>query len=51
MKHLIEQKQIEVLYQVVFRLGKSINEVVALINEDTPEKRTEGNMDGTGSGT
>lgn len=44
---LIEQKQMEVLHQAVLRSGKSIDEVVALINGDTQEERAEESMDGT----
>lgn len=49
LEQLIEQKQIEVLHQAVLRSGKSIDEVVALINGDTQEERVEESMDGTAS--
>lgn len=34
-KQLIEQKQMEVLYQAVLRSGKSIEDVIAWINSDS----------------
>ena len=49
LKQLIEQKQMEVLHQAVLKSGKSIDEVVALINGDTQEERVEESMDGTAS--
>lgn len=34
LRQLIEQKQMEVLHQAVLRSGKSIEEVISLLNED-----------------
>lgn len=41
LKQLIEQKQMEVLNQAVIRSGKSIEEVIALINADSQEQQVE----------
>lgn len=42
LKQLIEQKQIDALYQAVLRSGKSIDEVIAWINSDSQgEQQTE----------
>lgn len=35
LKQLIEQKQLETLHQAVQKSGKSIDEVIALINSDS----------------
>ena len=35
LKHIIEQKQTEALYQAVLQSGKSIEEVLAWINSDS----------------
>lgn len=37
LKQLIEQKQTEALYQAVLRSGKSIEEVIAWINNDSQD--------------
>lgn len=47
LKQLIEQKQMEVLHQAVLKSGKSIKEVIALINEDTQEEKSEKSVDET----
>lgn len=39
LKQLIERKQMEVLNQAVIRSGKSIEEVIALINADSQEQQ------------
>lgn len=41
LQQLIEQKRMEVLNQVVIRSGKSIEEVIALINADSQEQQRE----------
>lgn len=41
LKQLIERKQMEVLNQAVIRSGKTIEEVIALINADSQEQQVE----------
>lgn len=39
LKQLIERKQIETLHQAVMKSGKSIEEVISLINSDSREEQ------------